>query len=82
MRPRVLFAGLLALTPFAAFAQGQDGTPAERNLQIIAELLPGNYDNANQAYFDQRFPEYVFAEDIGVRVTEEYRWPPPATCRR
>ena len=42
-----------------AWAQGQDGTPGERNLQIIAELLPGLYDNANQAYFEQRlnYPE-------------------------
>ncbi len=41
------------------WAQGQDGTPGERNLQIMAELLPGLYDNANQSYFDQRlkYPE-------------------------
>ena len=36
------------------FAQGQDSTPAERNLLIMAEMLPGVYDNANQAYFDER----------------------------
>lgn len=40
--------------PFTVFAQGQDSTPAERNLLIMAEILPGIYDNANQAYFDQR----------------------------
>lgn len=40
-----------------AFAQGEDGTRAERNLQIIAETLPGIYDNANQAYFDKRLNE-------------------------
>ncbi|MCS6947737.1 MAG: CpcT/CpeT family chromophore lyase, partial [Steroidobacteraceae bacterium] len=45
--------GLGAL-PVAAVAQGQDSTPGERNLLIIAELLPGIYDNANQHYFDMR----------------------------
>ncbi|MEM6683077.1 MAG: hypothetical protein AAF607_12640 [Pseudomonadota bacterium] len=38
----------------SAFAQGEDGTKAQRNLQIIAEMLPGRYDNANQSYFDRR----------------------------
>jgi hypothetical protein len=37
-----------------AGAQGQDSTPGERNLLVMAELLPGEYDNANQSYFDQR----------------------------
>jgi len=46
-----VFAGSLAA---AALAQGQDSTPAERSLRIIAELLPGLYDNANQHYFDKR----------------------------
>lgn len=43
----------------AALAQGQDSTPGERNLLVMAELLPGEYDNANQAYFDgrRRLPE-------------------------
>lgn len=45
---------LLAATVGNAHAQGQDSTLAERNLRIMAELLPGTYDNANQAYFDQR----------------------------
>jgi hypothetical protein len=52
MRMTALVALLLALP--CAWGQGQDGTPAERNLQIIAELLPGTYDNANQNYFDTR----------------------------
>ena len=43
---------LAALAPSAALAQGQDSTAGERNLRIMAELLPGVYDNANQAYFD------------------------------
>lgn len=47
-----LFVGLLS--GGGVFAQGMDSTPAERNLLIMAELLPGIYDNANQAYFDKR----------------------------
>ncbi len=42
------------LLPAIAFGQGQDSTLAERNLLIMNELLPGIYDNANQAYFDTR----------------------------
>lgn len=38
----------------SALAQGQDSTPGERNLLVMAELLPGHYDNVNQNYFDQR----------------------------
>lgn len=45
---------LLLAAPVAAFGQGMDSTVAERNLLIMAEMLPGIYDNANQAYFDQR----------------------------
>lgn len=37
-----------------AQAQGQDSTPGERNVLIMAELLPGEYDNGNQAMFDVR----------------------------
>lgn len=37
-----------------AWAQGQDSTPGERYLQVMAELLPGDWSNANQAYFDRR----------------------------
>ena len=45
---------MLTALPGFALAQGQDSTPAERNLLIMAEMLPGIYDNANQAYFDRR----------------------------
>ncbi|MEQ8735220.1 MAG: chromophore lyase CpcT/CpeT [Rhodospirillaceae bacterium] len=48
---------VIALTPLwavSALAQGQDGTPAERDLTIIAEMLPGTYDNREQQYFDGR----------------------------
>ena len=43
----------LACAP-AALAQGQDSTPGERHIRVLAELLPGIYDNANQHYFDRR----------------------------
>jgi hypothetical protein len=45
---------LLAAPAGVAWAQGQDSTPGERNLLVMAELLPGVYDNVNQAYFDGR----------------------------
>lgn len=35
-------------------AQGEDSAPFERDLQVIATLLEGDFDNANQAYFDSR----------------------------
>jgi len=44
----------VALAGERAHAQGQDSTPGERNLRIMAELLPGYYDNSNQSYFDVR----------------------------
>lgn len=50
---RSVLAALLFATPFV-WAQGQDSTVAERDLMILAEFLPGVYDNANQAYFDVR----------------------------
>lgn len=35
-------------------AQGADSTPGERNVLIMATMLPGHYDNVNQNYFDGR----------------------------
>jgi len=37
-----------------AYGQGQDSTPAERDIMIMGEILPGLYNNANQSYFDVR----------------------------
>jgi len=37
-----------------AWAQGQDGTPGERDLLVIADLLPGDYDNYDQTSFERR----------------------------
>lgn len=47
-------ATLLAFATAGALAQGQDSTPAERHLRVLAELLPGHYVNTNQVYFDGR----------------------------
>lgn len=53
MKPTLfLLASLLGAD--VLFAQGQDGTPAERDITIIAEMLPGTYDNREQVYFDTR----------------------------
>ena len=47
--------GLLSLAYAGqGFAQGQDTTPWDRDLQVIEVMLPGFYSNANQAYFDGR----------------------------
>jgi hypothetical protein len=51
---RLLAAAALALASTGAWSQGQDGTPVERDIMVIAEMLPGIYDNVEQVYFDQR----------------------------
>lgn len=43
-----------ALFASTTHPQGQDSTPAERDIMILGEMLPGLYDNANQSYFDVR----------------------------
>ncbi len=58
LRVKAILTALFTLIPLCmsapVLAQGQDSTPAERNLLVMAELLPGFYDNANQNYFDKR----------------------------
>ncbi|MDQ1304087.1 MAG: hypothetical protein QG595_2070 [Pseudomonadota bacterium] len=54
MTTRAIAAAVLALLACQLHAQGMDSTPAERQLRILAEMLPGHYSNANQAYFDVR----------------------------
>ena len=54
MAGRTGIIAVLALLSAPLFAQGMDSTPAERQLRILAEMLPGHYSNANQAYFDVR----------------------------
>ncbi len=45
---------LLVSLPATAVAQGTDGTPAERDLMVLAEMLPGRWDNGEQALFEPR----------------------------
>jgi len=54
-----------------AMAQGQDGTPGERNLQVMAELLSGVYANANQAYFGERLKYPEEQRQVRTRVLIE-----------
>ncbi len=63
-------AAWLALAPVSVRAQGQDGQPAERDVQVLAELLPGRYDNWNQNYFDGRrkLPESNRHERLHTRI--------------
>lgn len=53
-----------------ALAQGQDTTPTERNVLVIAELLARVYDNYNQVYFDQRlgYPENERHDRREIRI--------------
>ncbi len=45
---------IAVIVPASAMAQGEDSSTWERDLQVIAQLLEGGFDNANQAYFDYR----------------------------
>ncbi len=47
-------ATLVAGLPATVAAQGTDGSPAERDLMVIAELLPGRWDNGEQVDFEPR----------------------------
>ena len=67
-----LFLGCAAaffLSATLVHAQGQDSTSGERSLAIMAELLPGLYDNTNQAYFDGR--RGLEAADKHARIQTE-----------
>lgn len=65
-----LLLGAMVVGP-GAFAQGQDSTLGERSLVIMAELLPGIYDNVNQNYFDLRrkLPEADRHSRINTTIT-------------
>ena len=54
----------------SSWAQGQDSSPGERYVRVLAEMLPGIYDNANQNYFDRRrrLPEDDRHERINIDV--------------
>lgn len=60
---------LLLLCPVVAMAQGQDSTAWERDLQVIATLLAGGYNNANQRYFDGRSGADVVHRGIHAEIT-------------
>ncbi|WP_409413054.1 hypothetical protein [Altererythrobacter sp. MF3-039] len=66
-------AGILLGWSSLAIAQGQDSTRAERDALVIAKLLEGRYDNANQAYFDRRLgdPESERHERIHILVEKD-----------
>lgn len=69
---RTTFALLaLAVAPAGVLAQGQDSTPGERSVLIMAEMLPGLYDNSSQAMFDVRrgLPEADRHARTTVRIT-------------
>ncbi|MBM3512850.1 MAG: hypothetical protein FJX59_03955 [Alphaproteobacteria bacterium] len=51
---KMLMMAAMLMSAGPALAQGQDSTTAERDVMVIAELLPGAYDNREQVYFDQR----------------------------
>lgn len=54
MRARTLIVALTMLFAGPLWAQGQDSETYERDLQVVATLLEGGFDNANQSYFDFR----------------------------
>ena len=62
---------LVTLLPAApVFAQGEDSTPTERDVMVLAELLARVYDNYNQVYFDRRigYPRNERHDRIELRV--------------
>ncbi|MDX2141959.1 MAG: chromophore lyase CpcT/CpeT [Rhodospirillaceae bacterium] len=50
----LILAALLAALAQGAWAQGQDSTPTERDIMVLAEMLPGVYDSQEQFYFEGR----------------------------
>ncbi|MEO0574813.1 MAG: hypothetical protein AAF004_05070 [Pseudomonadota bacterium] len=68
MRCTTLFAIVCLCAATQVFAQGQDSQPADRDLQVIATLLAGGFDNANQNYFDQRGKRDVKHRRIHLKI--------------
>ncbi|MFK7889107.1 MAG: hypothetical protein AB8G16_19790 [Gammaproteobacteria bacterium] len=52
LRWLLLVIGLTVAHP--VLGQGEDSQPSERDLAVIATMLPGLYDNSNQTYFEDR----------------------------
>jgi len=59
---------LLLLATNHCYAQGQDSQSYERDLQVVAEMLAGGFDNANQSYFDRRGDREVKHRRLHVDV--------------
>ena len=68
VRPTILMITLA--TASVAFGQGQDSQPYERDLQVIATLIAGGFDNANQNYFDSRGNRDVRHRRLHVDVSK------------
>ncbi len=66
---KLLLALLVMLTSSAAFGQGQDSEPWERDLLVIDAMLEGLFSNSNQAYFDQRTERAVRHRPLTIDVT-------------
>lgn len=54
---RLLVGLTLVSGTVAAEEDGPDRTRAERDLEVIAQMLAGHYANANQAYFERRLKD-------------------------
>jgi hypothetical protein len=67
----VAVAFALSQLPSVAFAQGTDGKPAERDLMVLAEMLPGRWDNGEQALFEPRMNVPVNERHVHNFVTIE-----------
>jgi hypothetical protein len=50
------------------WAQGQDSETYERDLQVVATMIVGGFDNANQNYFDSRGKREVKHRRLHVNV--------------
>ncbi|MGI9233412.1 MAG: hypothetical protein ACR2RD_07255 [Woeseiaceae bacterium] len=53
-----------------AQAQGQDSESYERDLQVVATMIAGGFDNANQSYFDSRGKRDVKHRRLHVDVAK------------
>ena len=68
---KLLTVALALFLADAARGQGEDSTPAERDLMVIAELLAGGYTNANQAYFDFRVDREPKHRGLELRIDRQ-----------
>lgn len=65
---RILTATLALGVSGAGFSQGQDSTEAARQIQTLAALLPGIYDNTNQTYFDGRLQRSERHSGVHIKI--------------